>query len=229
MTPVPVPPIVPLDDSTIVQAMLLSFALGMAVALLHRLAIMDRIVGPSITVALVLLSMGGCLVMLTIGESLPRAFTLVGALAVIRFRTNLGNPIDIAFVFLAMVMGISAGVLAWHVGLIGIGTIGLALLVMGLLPSGGESNIVRIDLVAHEQGDEDIDKLLDKHVTKRWLEQARSVRFGETISLWYRVTLRRGASMERLVTDLSAFERVERVVVLASDELVEAGTSGSTK
>ncbi len=229
MTPVPVPPIIPLDDSTIVQAMLLSFALGVAVALLHRLAIMDRIVGPSITVALVLLSMGGSLVMLTIGESLPRAFTLVGALAVIRFRTNLGNPIDIAFVFLAMVMGISAGVLAWHVGLIGIGTIGLALLVMGLLPSGGESNIVRIDLVAHEQGDEDIDKLLDKHVTKRWLEQARSVRFGETISLWYRVTLRRGASMERLVTDLSAFERVERVVVLASDELVEAGTSGSTK
>lgn len=229
MTPVPVPPIVPLDDSTIVQAMLLSFALGVAIALLHRLAIMDRIVGPSISVALVLLSMGGSLVMLTIGESLPRAFTLVGALAVIRFRTNLGNPIDIAFVFLAMVMGISAGVLAWHVGLIGIGTIGLALLVLGLWPSGGESNIVRIDLVAHEQGDEDIDKLLDKHVTKRWLEQARSVRFGETISLWYRVTLRRGASMERLVTDLSAFERVERVVVLASDELVEAGTSGSTR
>lgn len=227
MTPVPVPPIVPLDDSTIVQAMLLSFALGVAIALLHRLAIMDRIVGPSLSVALVLLSMGGSLVMLTIGESLPRAFTLVGALAVIRFRTNLGNPIDIAFVFLAMVMGISAGVLAWHVGLIGIGTVGLALMVLGLWPNGGESNIVRIDLVAHEQGDEDIDKLLDKHVTKRWLEQARSVRFGETISLWYRVTLRRGASMERLVTELSAFERVERVVVLASDELVEAGASGT--
>lgn len=223
MTPVPVPVLLPLDDATIVQAMLLSFALGVAVAMLHRLAIMDRIVGPSISMALVLLSMGGSLVMLTIGDSLSRAFTLVGALAVIRFRANLANPIDIAFVFLAMVMGISAGVLAWHVGVIGVVTIGLALLVMGLLPRGGESNIVRIDLVAHEQGDEDIDRLLDRHVTKRWLEQARSVRFGETISLWYRVTLRRGASMERLVTDLSAFERVERVIVLASDELVDRG------
>lgn len=209
----------PLDTATIFQALLLSFGLGISITVLHRIALQDRIVAPALSMSLVLLSMGGALVMLVIGESLARAFSLVGALAVVRFRTRLDNPLDIVFVFLTMAVGISCGVLAWRVGLIGTAILWLAVLIMGLIPRNRDVHLVRCDLVAHESREDDVDKIFDKHVSQRWLEQARSLRFGETLSMWYRVSLRRTSSLEQLIRELSALEGVERVVILANEEV----------
>jgi uncharacterized membrane protein YhiD involved in acid resistance len=48
-------------------------------------------------------------VMLIIGSNIARAFTLVGALSIVRFRHAVKEPRDIGFVFTSMVIGMACG------------------------------------------------------------------------------------------------------------------------
>lgn len=211
-------PSVPLDLATVAQALVLALGLGLAVAGIHRYAIRDRMVSATLSMSLVMLSMTAALVMLVIGESLPRAFSLVGALAVVRFRARIDNPLDIAFVFLGMGAGIACGVLAWGSGSLGVLIIGLAVVALGVVPRGiREVHLVRCDVVAHEALEHQVLSLIDRHARHRWLEQARSLRFGESLSLWYRVAIKPESSVEALTRELSAVEGVERVVVLVGE------------
>jgi uncharacterized membrane protein YhiD involved in acid resistance len=47
--------------------------------------------------------------MLIIGSNIARAFTLVGALSIVRFRHAVKEPRDIGFVFIAMAVGMACG------------------------------------------------------------------------------------------------------------------------
>ena len=59
-----------------------------------------------------------CTVMLIIGDNIARAFSLVGALSIIRFRTPLKDPLDIGFVFYALVIGMAIGTKSYEIGFI---------------------------------------------------------------------------------------------------------------
>ena len=48
-------------------------------------------------------------VMVIIGNSIARAFSLVGALSIIRFRTAIQDPRDIGFVFYTLAIGMAVG------------------------------------------------------------------------------------------------------------------------
>lgn len=60
---------------------------------------------------LTLFLMGVCtsVVMLIIGSNIARAFSLVGALSIIRFRTAMKDPRDTGFLFAAMIAGMGCG------------------------------------------------------------------------------------------------------------------------
>jgi hypothetical protein len=60
--------------------------------------------------------------------------------------------------------------------------------------------------------------ILDRHTRERSLTSARSLRFGESLALTWRVGLRGGVTAEGLVRELSAVEGVERVILLSGDD-----------
>ena len=214
----------PYDLLVVVQAVLLALGLGLVAAIVHRISVTDRMIPPSLSTALVVLAGTSSLVTLSVGNSLARAFALVGALAVVRFRARIDNPLDVAFVFLSMSAGIASGALAWRVGITGVALIGLAVVAISALPRlRGEIHLVRCDLVAHDSRQAEVHKVLEKHVSRMWLEQARSLRFGETLSLWWRVALKRDTTLEALLRDLSTIEGVERVIALAGDDIAADG------
>ena len=214
----------PQDFVVVIQALLLALVLGAASAVVHRISVTDRMIPPSLSTSLVVLSGTSALVTLSVGNSLARAFALVGALAVVRFRARIDNPIDVAFVFLSMSAGIASGSLAWRVGVAGVALIGLAVVAISAVPRlRGEIHLVRCDLVAHDSRQAEVYQVLERHATRVWLEQARSLRFGETLSLWWRVALRRDATLESLLRDLSKIEGVERVIALAGDAVPADG------
>ncbi len=204
----------------IFTAFLLSMLLGAACALIYRVSVPGRLLSPAMQASLVVLSMCGAMVMMIIGNNVARAFSLVGALAIIRFRTRLRSPWDITFVFMSLAVGIACGVFAYRVAAMGTLMVGLAVLVMFVVPlSGvrGEVHGLRCDLAAYEGAEGDIAAVLDRHLSRRWLVEARSLRFGETLSYRYRVVLKEGSKLETMLRELSVVEGVERVI-LETDE-----------
>ncbi len=209
-----------LDLAQIFQALMLALICGAVVSVVYRVSITDRIPSPAMIASLVLLAVIGAMVMMVIGNNIARAFSLVGALAIIRFRTRLASPLDITFVFFSLAAGIAAGVFAYQVAILGTAVVSLAALMLqatALLTSQGPCHLLRIDLAAYQGTEATMLAVVDRHVRRRSLVEARSLRFGETLSYRYRIVLRPDRTLEPFLREMSAVEGVERVIFDAGD------------
>ncbi len=88
---------------------LLAVGLGMILAGIYRATHKGLSYSQSFTQTIVFVSVVVALVMMVIGSSLTRAFALVGALSIIRFRTVVKDTKDTSFVFAALALGMAAG------------------------------------------------------------------------------------------------------------------------
>jgi len=88
--------------------LLLALAAGGAVAWLYRRT-RRAVGGDSLPPTLVLLSVLIAAVTQVIGDNVARAFSLVGALSIVRFRTVVRDTRDTAFVIFSVVLGMGMG------------------------------------------------------------------------------------------------------------------------
>src|ERR1051326_3234790 len=107
-----------------------AFVFGCLVALIYRGTHRNGPIAPTFPRTLVLLSILIAMVTSVIGDNVARAFSLVGALSIVRFRTVVRDTQDTAFVIFAVIVGMAVGAKNPWVATIGIGVVGLAAWVM---------------------------------------------------------------------------------------------------
>ena len=93
----------------ILISIVIAFALGLIVSWVYRRTHKGFSFSVSFVHTLILLSMITSLVMMIIGNNIARAFSLVGALSIIRFRTPVKDTRDTAFVFFSLSVGMATG------------------------------------------------------------------------------------------------------------------------
>ena len=119
-------PDVPLPAEEIAIRLGCAAALGLGVAVVYFLTQRKkRAESASFVATLVLLTILLAMVSMVIGSDIARAFSLVGALSIVRFRTVVEDTRDTAFVIFAVIAGMAAGSENYLVPLIGIPLIGL--------------------------------------------------------------------------------------------------------
>ena len=91
-------------------ALLLSFFLALSFVWVYKQTHRGLSYSVSFVHTIVIMSVTVSVIMLIIGSNLARAFALVGALSIIRFRTAIKDPRDVAFIFVAMATGMACGV-----------------------------------------------------------------------------------------------------------------------
>lgn len=87
----------------------LSFMLSLVIGWAYRTTHKGVSYSQTYVHTLVMFSVTVAFVMLIIGSNIARAFTLVGALSIVRFRHAVKEPRDIAFVFTSMIIGMACG------------------------------------------------------------------------------------------------------------------------
>src|SRR5262245_1346418 len=100
--------------------LVVALILGGVVALIYRYTRKSSEIVSSFPVTLVLLSVLIAMVTQVIGDNVARAFSLVGALSIVRFRTVVRDTQDTAYVIFAVVVGMAVGAADLWVGIIGI-------------------------------------------------------------------------------------------------------------
>ena len=103
---------------------------GLALAGLYRWARPPGRGLPGLAKTLLLLTPLITMVTLGVGENMATAFTLVGTLAIVRFRTSIRDPQDTAYVIFAVALGVAVG--NDHMAVAGLGGVILAGLVAAL-------------------------------------------------------------------------------------------------
>ena len=89
--------------------MVAALVIGIIISVVYRMTHKGLSYSQSFTQTIVFVALVVAIVMMVIGSSLARAFALVGALSIIRFRTVLKDTKDMAFIFGALALGMAAG------------------------------------------------------------------------------------------------------------------------
>ena len=102
---------VSLPDAII--ALVLAFCLGLFIFLVYKKCYCGVMYSPSFGVTLIALTMIATLLILAVTSNIVLSLGMVGALSIVRFRTAIKEPMDIAFLFWAIAAGIvlAAGLL----------------------------------------------------------------------------------------------------------------------
>lgn len=90
-------------------ALTLSSFLSLVLAYVYRQTHRGVSYSASFVHTMILMAITVTLIMEVIGSNIARAFSLVGALSIIRFRTAVKEPRDVAFLFATMAVGMAAG------------------------------------------------------------------------------------------------------------------------
>lgn len=99
-------------QSSIVDGFLaisLTFVLSMIITFLYQKTHKGARYAQSFIHTIVIMSMVVSVIMIVIGNNIAVAFGLVGAFSIIRFRSAMNDPKDIAFIFFGMAAGIASG------------------------------------------------------------------------------------------------------------------------
>ena len=148
-----------LGYAVVVPNLLLAFVLGTAVAGMYAATHRGVSYSRNMVHSVVLLTMIITMVMLVVGDSVARAFGLVGALSIIRFRTVVRDARDTTFIFLALAVGIAVGANQAAVAIVGTVLIGGAatlLQLTGFATRHADTGVLRVrgtpDLAPNVEG-----------------------------------------------------------------------------
>lgn len=101
---------VSLSIGEVLENLLVSLICGLLISLFYRLTYRGPGMSYSFINSLIVLALITSVVIMVIGNNLARAFGLVGAMSIIRFRTAIKETQDIIFIFFALAIGMASGV-----------------------------------------------------------------------------------------------------------------------
>lgn len=157
-------------------AFILAFCLGLFIFFVYKKTFSGIMYSSGFAVTLVALTMITTLVILAVTSNVVLSLGMVGALSIVRFRTAIKEPLDIAFLFWSIAVGIvlAAGLIALAV--IGSLFIGLFLLIFVNRKSHINPYIIVIDCIDHESELKAVSFL--KEQVKRFVVKSKTARKG---------------------------------------------------
>ena len=194
----------------------LATLLTIVVALVYRATHHGVSYSQSYVQTLVLLGILVSLIMLVVGSNIARAFTLVGALSIVRFRNAVKETRDVGFIFFAMAIGMATGTrfyLLASIATVVISAVVLAMDRFNMFSLDVQSQIVKVE-VPPDLDPAELDSAFGAHADRVELISAESIRAGALTELLYAVKLKRGTVATALLNDLREKTSGQKVTLL---------------
>ncbi|MDA0635519.1 DUF4956 domain-containing protein [Nonomuraea sp. MCN248] len=198
-------------------AMTLSFVLSAMIGWVYRATHRNVSYSQSYVQTLVVLGMLISLIMLVVGSNIARAFALVGALSVVRFRNAIKETRDVGFIFLVMGVGMAVGTRFYLLAVVAGVTISLIILLMhrfNWFQLNVRRQVVKVQVPADEDYTPVIQDVLIRHTDEFELVSMESIRGGALTELMYTVKIKKGGEPGDLMAALRERNHGQSVTVL---------------
>lgn len=197
-------------------SILVSYLLAQSVAFAYMLTHQGVSYSRSFVVSLVAAGMVSTILMLAIGNNLARGIGIVGTLALIRFRMQLHDSLDMMYVFAAFAGGVAAGTGNFATG--GIGTAAFLVVISTLQITGFGSRhrhdgVLRVQLPPSEQSENELLGSLKSHCRQFAAITVREVAQGRELERIYQITLRNPGKEALLVKEVAAIDGARGVSI----------------
>ena len=119
-----------LSPMKMVLALILGFMTGLVISLVYRKTFRGVLYSPSFATTLIMLCMITTPVTMAIKSNVALSMGMVGALSIVRFRTAIKDPMDTAYMFWSLTMGILLGAELYDIALVVVAGISVAMLLL---------------------------------------------------------------------------------------------------
>lgn len=193
-----------------VVALVLAFAIGIFIFLVYKKTCQGVLYSSSFGVTLIALTMITTLVIMAVTSNVVLSLGMVGALSIVRFRAAIKEPMDIAFLFWAIAVGIVLAAGLIPLAVFGSVVIGVILLIFANHKTYVRPYIVVVNCTGHEV-EEKVSQLL-KTKTDRIAVKSKSAQKG---NLELNIEVRLRDDNTDFVNELADMEGVNSAVLVS--------------
>ena len=198
--------------------MSLALVLGLLLASVYRYTHKGLSYSQSFTLTIAFVTTIVAITLMAIESSLARAFALVGALSIIRFRTVVKDTKDTAYVFAGLAVGMAAGTSNYFLALMAGGFISTMAIVLHKTNFGATSKgefILRFTFDTGHDSNKYLD-ILNKYCRRSTLLHVEPSGNGQFLTVSHDVSLKGGANTKIFASELATVAGLSDLSLIAS-------------
>jgi uncharacterized membrane protein YhiD involved in acid resistance len=201
-----------LSVTAIASTLLFSFVLGLFIFFIYRISYQGVMYSKTFNVTLIAISMITTSIIMAISSNIILSLGMVGALSIVRFRTAIKDPIDVAYLFWAVGTGITSGAGLWMLALMSAIVTGIILFVLSKISDVSTPYLCVISYQTEDTNDL-IFELIEKEAKRYRLKS--KVFDGEKYELTVEIRSRKKTAS--LVNKIGGINHVNSVALLGYD------------
>jgi uncharacterized membrane protein YhiD involved in acid resistance len=207
--------------SDVLVNLTIAFIAGLLIGFFYKITYRGSGYTNSFLNSLILLVMITAIVIMVIGNNLARAFGLVGAMSIIRFRTAVKETMDIIFIFLSLAIGMAAGVGLHSVAIGGTIFIGVILLILTktkIITSSKEEFLLQFYYMGNNDSNPPYMDSIKKFCKSYKLINIKALGNGDGIELSYYVRIKQKERNAEFIKELKRIEGLNHVNLFFDEE-----------
>ena len=204
----------------IIINLILSFIFGLIIRLVYKKTHKGLSYSQSFMITNVFVSVIVCMVIMIIGNNLARAFALVGALSIIRFRTVVKDTKDTAYIFWSLASGMATGTGSYFLAVAGNVLLSLIAYIFFKTNYG---SIIKSEFILQfriKSGDKkisnDYNEVLSKYTKTQTLLSSESSDDKKSIKVSLDIIMKEDLSQNSLLEEISSIAGLNEVVIIAA-------------
>lgn len=209
------------DLPEVVIALLLTFCLSLVVAYVYRLTHQGLSYSVSFVHTMVIMAVTVSIIMLIIGSNIARAFSLVGALSIIRFRNAVKETRDVGFLFVAMAVGMAAGTKFYTAAVVFTLFVCPMIYLLHRFQIGAATTrevILKVQVAENVDYQQAFEPVFARFLDGQTLLSVETIRGGTLLEVAYSVVFRKGIREAEFIEQLRAINGNQKVSLLSGRE-----------
>ena len=204
--------------------LVISFFLGFVISLVYKKTHKGLSYSQSFVLTNIFLAVIVSMVIMIIGNNLARAFALVGALSIIRFRTVVKDTKDTAFIFWSLAVGMASGTSSYFLAVSGTIIISLIALILNYTNYGSifkSEFIIQFRNTNFTKGKKKFNEIINEFSKSSTLLNAEVSGDNKSTKLSFDIMLKENKSYDDFIHKLSKVKGVSEVTAVAAKNDVD--------
>jgi len=189
----------------------LALAIGLFIFLVYKKTFKGVMYSESFGISLIAMSLVTTLIILAITSNVVLSLGMVGALSIVRFRTAVKEPMDIAFLFWSISVGIVVGAGLIPLAVFGSAFIGIMIMVFANKKSIDNPYILVVSCKG-DSSENNAMEYINKYV-KKYVVKSKTVSAGSNIELTVEIRLKEMST--QFVNEISSISGVNNAVLVS--------------
>jgi len=209
---------------SVLYSVCLSFLLSSVIAFTYKKTFQGLSYSRNFLQAMILSSIVTAIAMQAIGDNVARGMGMMGALAIIRFRSSLKDPRDMIFIFSTLSIGMACGVYSYQIAVIGAGAFALTAFAIQSVPFSKEAHfdgLLKFNMESNKEEKDQLQSILTDNCHYFALVTLREVAQGTRLDYAYQIKLKKGQDKSDFIDNLREISSMKGLSLLLQESTVE--------